>query len=66
MFGIHGPTTWQNMEMGEKKGGGMGALCVGTLSLSPPPPHIFILVHVVQLPLYFYFTPQDGSAGQST
>ena len=29
LFGIHGSTTWQNMEiMGEKKGGGLS--CVGT------------------------------------
>ena len=36
--------------------------------LPPPrPPTILIIVHVlVQLSLYFYFSPQDGSARQST
>ena len=43
-------------------------LClVGEFSSLPPPTPIFIIVHVVgQLSLYFYFLPQDGSAGQST
>ena len=28
VFGIHGPTTWQNMEMAEKKEGGEGGLFI--------------------------------------
>ena len=46
---------------------GLVPACTLVVGSPPPPPPFFIIVHVVlQLSLYFYFSPQDGSDGQST